>query len=286
MINLIATLVRKLYWLPGNYFIYRLVSKLFNSMIKTNSIIVRTPLNYKISVNPQKYIGNTIFWRGAHEWPIIFMLKKLLKENDTVLDIGANIGEITLSCASLVPSGRVYAFEPVSSIYDELQKNIALNPHLSNIHVIKQGVGNAIAEVPIYHDSKDQYNEGTFSMYSENFNHTKFIENIKLTTIDHFVEDQKLSQVNLMKIDVEGNEIFALQGAKQTLLRYHPYLIIELSRKNIAAANYHPDDIIAFLSQLGYNGFYIIKTRGKLVELKSTADLPEFCNILVKRDKV
>lgn len=285
MINALAQILRKLYWLPGNYFIYLLFSKLFNSKIKTDSVIIHTPLNYKIRVNPQKYIGNTIFWRGAHEWHIIFILKKILKKNNIVLDVGANIGEVTLCCASLVPDGKVYAFEPVSSMYEELQNNILLNAHLKNIQIVKQGMSNAISEAPIYYDAKEHFNEGVFSIYPENFSNTKFVENIKINTIDNFVNEHKINSIHLIKIDVEGNELMVLQGAMHTLSKYRPHLIIELSQKNITAAKYKPDDIIALLSQSGYKKFFIIKTRGKLSEFKSANELPEFCNILVMNGK-
>ncbi len=281
MINFLAQITRRLYWLPGNYFIYLLFSKLFNSKIKATEVIVCTPLHYKIKVNPQRYIGNKIFWRGAHEWDIIFILSKLLKKTDIVFDVGANIGEISLHSASLVSQGKVYAFEPVSMIRKELQNNINLNPHLKNITIIHQGLGDKINSLPIYHESTEKYNEGIFSIYPENPLSSECIENIQINTIDNILNEQKINRVNLIKIDVEGHELMVLQGAKNTLLKYKPYLIIEISQKNIETAKYKAEDILFFLNQLGYKNFYIIKTRGKLKPFTSVEELPEFCIILV-----
>ena len=207
-------------------------------------------------------------------------LKKILCPDDIVFDIGANIGEYTLFAASMLSDkGKVWSFEPVEKMYQVLQENIDLNPHIKNrIRIIKKGVGLQKAVLPIYDDVSNN-NEGVYSLHPSNFQHSKKIEDIEIDRLDTIFIENQIPRVDLIKIDVEGNELFVLQSADHILSTYHPKLMIEVSSKNFSAAGYSTKDLIDYLKKYQYT-IYLIKVRGLLQKIQVHSDLPEFCNIL------
>jgi len=72
----------------------------------------------------------TLWLTGVYESQTTAFLRAVLRPGDTVLDVGANCGALTLVMANLVRSGKVYAFEPGATIRDRLRHNLDLNPNL------------------------------------------------------------------------------------------------------------------------------------------------------------
>lgn len=280
MKDFLAKITRQLYILPGGYYVYKIMSKIFPPSQTSDIKIIETPFHFKIKVDLSKYLGFSIFWRGAHDWSTIFVLKNFVEKDDIIFDIGANIGEYTLYAASLVNSnGKVYSFEPVQSMFYTLKQNVDLNSHLKNkIICINKGLGNKKAILPIY-DEQDTTNEGLFSIHQKNFIQSKKIQDIEIDTLDNFVNENQMDRIDFIKIDVEGNELYVLQGAVSCLKKLKPKLLIEMSEKNFNAAGYTKQDIFNFLESLGYSINLILK-RGKLKAVNTPSDLPEFCNIL------
>lgn len=285
MKDLFAYISRKSYILPGGYYLYKLVNKIFPANKQTELKIIETPLKYKIQIDISKYLGNKIYWRGAHDWNTIFALKKNISSNDTIIDIGANIGEYTLSAASLLDeNGKVMAFEPVKKMYEQLIQNIELNPHLKNkILVIKKALGNQKNILPIY-DEAHTDNEGLYSLHQKNFKNSIKIEDIEIDTLDQIFKEYKISTVQFIKIDVEGNELFVLEGAKEVIQNFKPKLMIEISEKNIHAAGYTINDLFEFLNPYNYS-IFLIQKRGSLKKIRSSNSIPYFCNILAVPSK-
>lgn len=280
MKDFLAKITRQLYIVPGGYYVYKIMSKIFPPPQTSDIKIIDTPCYFKIKVDLSKYLGHSIFWRGAHDWSTIFVLKNFVKNDDVIFDIGANIGEYTLYAASLINSnGKVYSFEPVQSVFNTLKQNVDLNSHLRNkIICINKGLGNKKAILPIY-DEQNNINEGLFSIHQKNFIQSKKIQDIEIDTLDNFVNENSIDKIDFIKIDVEGNELYVLQGAESCLKKLQPKLLIEMSEKNFNAAGYTKQNIFNFLESLGYSIHLILK-RGKLKKVNISSDLPEFCNIL------
>ncbi|MEW6772890.1 MAG: FkbM family methyltransferase [Bacteroidota bacterium] len=280
MKDFLAKITRQLYILPGGYYVYKIMSKIFPPSQTSDIKIIETPFHFKIKVDLSKYLGFSIFWRGAHDWSTIFVLKNFVEKDDIIFDIGANIGEYTLYAASLVNSnGKVYSFEPVQSMFYTLKQNVDLNSHLRNkIICVNKGLGNKKVILPIY-DEQNNINEGLFSIHQKNFIHSKKIQDIEIDTLDNFVNENYLDRIDFIKIDVEGHELYVLQGGIDAIKKFHPKLMIEMSEKNFNAAGYSKIDIFKLLEDMGYSIFLILK-RGQLKKVISSSELPEFCNIL------
>lgn len=143
--------------------------------------------------------------------------KEKIKNLD-IIDAGACSGDSALILSELTDR-NVYAFEPVSSNYENMLKTIELND-VKNIIPEKKGLASEIKTENIYifeNASSLKYNPSN----------TNNVENIEITTIDDYVKQNNL-QVGLIKSDIEGMEMELLKGANETIKQFKPTLLISI----------------------------------------------------------
>ena len=92
----------------------------------------------------------------------------------------------------------------------------------------------------------------------------------KVTTLDKYVRNSNL-MVDFIKCDVEGAELFVFQGGLETLKAQKPIIFTEMLRKWSANFNYHPNDIIKLLKNIGYFCYEINSGRVKLIDVVTEA---------------
>ena len=182
----------------------------------------------------------------------IDFILKLIKENSTILDIGANIGWYSLKIAKNVKNVEIIAFEPIPKTFEYLKKNIDLN-HVSNVKTFNYGLSDEEKNISFYY-----YPEGSCNASAANLSRRNDIDKIicKLTTLDKFAADRNLS-VDFIKCDVEGSELFVFKGGIKTIERDKPIIFTELLRKWAAEFDYHPNNVISLLKKNGYLCFTI-----------------------------
>jgi FkbM family methyltransferase len=160
-----------------------------------------------------------------------------VKPGDVVIDVGAWIGDF--SAYSCSKGATTYAFEPVHSSMIFLQKTADLNKDGGVIHCINKGLSNYKGETSISYN-----NAGSTSMAIKY--KSKKTETISITTLDDFVKENKISKIDFIKADIEGEERNMLKGASEVLKNYAPKLAIctyhfpedpELLEKIILEAN-------------------------------------------------
>jgi len=180
------------------------------------------------------------------------MIRRLVRPGFTVLDIGANIGWFSLSLARLHPDVEVYAFEPIPKTFAYLAANTELN-RLANVHPKSFGFSNAAGELDFFY-----YPEGSVNASAANLSDRTDALRITcpVSTMDAWVADSGLT-VDFVKCDVEGAELFVLQGGPEMLTVQQPMIFTEMLRKWSARFGYHPNQIIALLSAAGYACFRI-----------------------------
>jgi FkbM family methyltransferase len=153
---------------------------------------------------------------GIWEENVVTLLRKYVKPDTTVIDAGAFIGTHTLFMSKYVgKKGRVYAFEPQRKIYRELVYNLKLN-QIRNVVPLRFALGSG-SEIIEMNPAADG-NEGGTGIGSGG-------DKAELRSIDSF----GFRNVSLIKIDVEGFEDYVIEGAKETILKYHPILIVEIA---------------------------------------------------------
>lgn len=219
-----------------------------------------------------EHIGSYIFWRGAYSRDILKVLEPILSEEMTFVDVGANQGEFTLFAAKRLRKGRVIAFEPTSYMYEKLVNNIALNG-FKNIELVNQALSDKPGQLPIYMP-KGKFSDGTShfglsSLYKSPAG-SDCMEIINVTTLDEYVKRTQLSHIDVMKIDIEGSELFMLRGAARTLKAFKPVLIVEIGRGPCLAAGYDCREILEYIASYGYRIEFIMPG-GKTRPLESRA---------------
>jgi FkbM family methyltransferase len=138
-------------------------------------------------------------------------LKKYLKLGDVVVDIGANIGVITLSSSSFVGQGGiVYSFEPNPKTFEYLKGNVDEN-RFSNIRLYQLAVGEKSAVTNFIDDSSDDLSN-SISLENINSGNNPLIQ---VQPLDEIIPNSV--RIHLLKVDVEGFEIFVLKGAEKCL---------------------------------------------------------------------
>ncbi|MDR1120644.1 MAG: FkbM family methyltransferase [Dysgonamonadaceae bacterium] len=147
-----------------------------------------------------------------------------VRKNDVVIDAGAWLGDFSAYAAS--KNATCYAFEPVAATFRTLCETAELNK--SHIFPVQKGLGSEESQLDISVPACTS--ASSFIMFHENGQ----IETIQITTLDKFVEENKLSKIDFIKADIEGAERDMLLGATNVLKTFAPKLAI---------CTYHlPDD--------------------------------------------
>jgi FkbM family methyltransferase len=185
-----------------------------------------------------------------HETDLIL---SLLHDDATFIDVGANFGWYSLVTALKYPKLSVHSFEPVPTTYRYFCDNIALNG-VTNIVANNMGLGN-VNQPLRFTNYKHTGNHITEDMNDTN------VDIVPCVRFDDYVDSNKLERIDFIKCDVEGAELFFLQGAEKTLSKHKPKLLLEIEERWTQRYNYHAIDIIKFLTNIGYS-YKIITDHG------------------------
>lgn len=150
-------------------------------------------------------------------------IKSYIREGDTVIDVGANIGLFTLLLSDLIGvNGKVFSFEPCSASFEKLNRNIEIND-LKNVETYKLGMGSEEGKLEMYFYPQ----QGGLSSIVERVSENCISEKINITTLDKFIFEI-VKNISLIKIDTEGYEPEVLMGGINLLQKDKPVLYIEL----------------------------------------------------------
>jgi FkbM family methyltransferase len=202
---------------------------------------------YKLRI-PTRYIN---YFPADYEAENFSFLKQQVKPGNTVLDIGAHIGFFANITAQMVGNaGKVFAFEPTPSTYAMLQKMCADNNNTGIVTPVNKAVGKEDGSITFYVSDDKIDNTNSTVGYREGSNHKPI--DIPLTSVDNFVQQQGLQQVDFIKIDVEGAEYDTIRGAAETMQKFKPACILAIHPKLIAAKGDRLEDIYDFAVNAGY----------------------------------
>lgn len=175
------------------------------------------------------YIINTLK-RNRKEKDFLFFLK-LIKEKGVILDIGANIGVMSVYLSKNFPDSQIYSFEPIPANIKAF-KRITEHYKIQNVKLVETAVGNVNGNIemlmPVVKSVRFQ---GLSHVIQENeaLNEEGDKFTTPLTTIDSFYKTEKLQQpIIAIKIDVENYEFFVFEGAKEILEKHQPIIYCEL----------------------------------------------------------
>jgi FkbM family methyltransferase len=169
------------------------------------------------------HLGSLAF--GNLETSVQEAMLRHLAPGDVFYDIGANLGFFSLLGARLVDGdGRVCAFEPAPANAAAIRRNVELNG-LTNVEVLEHAVSErgGIGQLQVVEDQ-------SWSKLAEYGPHpnTESVLNVELVSIDDLVREARVPPPDMVKLDVEGAEIAALRGMRDTVAAHRPAIICEL----------------------------------------------------------
>lgn len=230
--------------------LYRLQRKTKNILrskfLKKEFIYTRNKLKLKLDVN--RDVDKHYYW-GEFEKENIDFFRSLIRENQTIFDVGANIGIYSLVASQkLNEGGNIFCFEPSEWAFNRLNENIALNG-FSNIEVIKKGISDKSGTINFYVCRDDAYNSIGVKPMME----VEKIVPISVTTIDEFCEEQKISHIDILKIDAEGADYLVLKGAVGMLNKPNsPIIFCEFNRNISDGFDFSKNDFVNYLINNNY----------------------------------
>lgn len=211
--------------------------KLYRHLHFKGKYTIQIESNIQFEVFHHGYlIENEIFWAGfgkSWEKESLLLWSQLCKDSSVIFDIGANTGIYALSAQAINPKAKVYAFEPVSRVYNKLTYNIKINDF--PIKSYEKALSNMTGEAIIYDTNSEHTYSVTVNKNSNTSNSKVFKTKIKTITIDDFIKEEGLSRIDLMKIDVEAHEAEVLEGFKENLKKLKPTILVEILNENVAA---------------------------------------------------
>ena len=198
----------------------------------------------------------TYFLGRYHETAVLELLAAIVRPGDRVVDVGANIGMISLEFAARVGShGIVDAIEPNPHCCRRLRRQCELND-LRQVRVHSVALSNAPGSLTL------SIPEGDFGKATLAFVNTDADDSsTPQLTVDVAVGDELLSgdprSPAVIKVDVEGYEPFVLQGLERTLAASQPILVTEVNRQWLGRAGSSVEEVFTLLGRFDYRGYTI-----------------------------
>jgi FkbM family methyltransferase len=240
--------------------------------------------NYDVSWNIDDTSAldfHIINWGVLNDW-ICYNFQLIIDSSDTVFDIGANVGYISIPIAKTLPKTTTYAFEPDNEVFRLLCDNVSIN-NLENIVTLpialqddqSAEIGKLQVRRSIDGDGKN--NLGLSSIQNLEL-HTIRSQTCQFSTIDKIADKYNIDKLDFIKIDVEGAENRVIAGGLRTIKKSNPiilfensYILDELTRQNTKAS-------FDLLKEIGYKLFFEIRNEKELVKIEKESN--NECNIL------
>jgi len=200
------------------------------------------------------------------------VMKRVLKKDSVCIDIGCHKGELLQEILKYADKGPHFAFEPIPSMFIELNKKFATSPVTFYQDAVSFEEGRAVFN---YVKNAPAYSGLSKRKYAVENPDIEEVD-VKQSTLDNLFPD--LKRLDLIKVDVEGGELNVFKGAKKLIGRTRPYILFEFG---LGSAEYYkatPQELFSVFNELNYNLFLITKwlKRGKPLSEK------QFCQSFYK----
>jgi FkbM family methyltransferase len=196
---------------------------------------------YRTSIQGMNYGRGDDIYRDGEISAIRYVASLLKGSRSVIFDVGANEGSYTKELSRFFSNADVYCFEPSHSTYTILKSNVG---DLSGVHPSNFGFGNETGEVELYYSESE--GSGIASVYNRRLSHFGITmeskEKITIRRIDEFCESEGIPRIDFLKLDIEGHELAALEGAGDMLgQKKIQFIQFEFGGCNIDSRTYFQD---------------------------------------------
>lgn len=200
--------------------------------------------NIKLRCYPDSRSTAAVVYCGLYDYDDMNFLLRYLRTNDSFLDIGANVGVYTLLAASKIRAGYIYSFEALAKNYARLQENIRLN-QFTQVKTYEIAVSNQTGTIALNLAEGDSMPFITSTLTTNTIT-------VATDTLDNLLQNQPITNLTLAKIDIEGAELLALEGATSLLKQQSPRVWILEINETVHHFGHQKQDIVNFLHSYGY----------------------------------
>ncbi|HEX7017559.1 MAG TPA: FkbM family methyltransferase [Patescibacteria group bacterium] len=188
-----------------------------------------------------------------------------------IFDVGAHTGQNIEQVINVFPSAKIVAFEPSKTSFAVLQKKYKRN---KEVQLVMKGLSSKKQTHKLF---ANKAGSGLASLYERDLSHTDLTfshsEKIVLTTLDSFCAEYMIEKIDFLRMDIEGHELMALQGAKKMLAKRSIKAIqFEFGGTNIDSRTYFKDFFQLLnenyqIYRILHNGFWPIKEYKEIHEI-------------------
>ena len=249
--------------------------KLYQFLTETSQYIVPQLYKQRFFKKQNQLTRENIIARKVE--PELLWLTEFLPKDAVFIDVGANVGHFLYQLDYHLFPQNIYAFEPNQSLNKKLKR---LFPKV-NVFSVALSDENTTAEfkIPVL-KGKQVNSRGTLQTDFKEENEEKtVIQKVKVVKLDDFEPLKKLKKLDFIKIDVEGNEMKTLRGAKETILKFRPTLMVEMEQRH------HKEPLWNLISEVenwGFEAHYLDRNSFELKKL--TEDFINSQNAIFVKD--
>jgi FkbM family methyltransferase len=193
-----------------------------------------------------------VYSQGSYEPNLSELIRRELRPGDVYVDIGAHVGIHALVAArdlQRLGEGHVFAFEPTTDSANRLAKAAERNG-IRNLTLVRAAVGETAGRIELR--AGGPFGADIPGMRSA-FLPGRVVESVPVVCLDRWARDTSLTRVDLIKLDIEGGELAALVGMRETLARLRPrLLLVEVNPVTLARAGVTKEELYSELAQSGY----------------------------------
>jgi FkbM family methyltransferase len=209
------------------------------------------------------YVGRAVYYIGDLDRKVTRVIQRIVNPGDVVLDIGANLGLVTMQLAHLVGrQGRVHAFEPNPVMVDLVRRTLQ-RCALGNVSLHAVGLGSELGNLEL---AVPINNAGRASMRQSRWKQGVKKIVVPVQTLASFIQTNSIEKVRLVKIDVEGFEMEVLRGAESWIAHSPPDFVLFESNEIVGSDVVDP--VMVFLAEMGYR-IYAIDNRMLFLSLST-----------------
>lgn len=216
-------------------------------------LVIGTRRGVRFRLDLRDNVQRTLYFTGWYERRYVALLLANARRGDTFIDVGAHIGVHTLLMARRLMElggGRVVAFEAAPDTAAVLMQ-VAQANGLDNVIVVPLGLGEHDETIELHSDPKG-FDEADAAVRSR-VGPGPVVASGEVTSFDKWRGQNRIEHVDLVKVDVEGDELAVLRGMRQTLREDRPRLVgAEIRGYILDRVNETSDEVLAELAASGY----------------------------------
>ena len=194
--------------------------------------------------------------------PELVWIHEILNKNSVVLEIGANVGSYLFQYEKKLKPENIIAFEPNKKLHHRL---LRIFPHM-RIFCLALSDENTFAsfKIPVINGKKVTSRGTLQTEFLEKDEQKTILQKVKVIRLDDWAELEHISRIDLIKIDVEGNEMHTLKGAQETITKYRPVLMVEMEQRHHKVPLWK---LITEISDWGFSPKYLDRNDFQLKDL-------------------